>query len=344
MKEIDEKKEESIKEPKNINFLKNITKDSYCYIGLDNTFIVFKSINNIYYLTYTDKNKAIISYNLIGGKKINEIKNAHEYYIISLRYYSDTANKRDLILSMSCFDNNIKLWNIHNYECLFSITNYNNGCDPLSCFLNDNNELYIISINNTTNYKMDIMNLKGELIKEIKDNYNNRTYIIDTYLDNKHAKNFILTGNDCYVKSYDYKENKLYKLYSDQDKRGHHSLIIYNKNENEVIKLIESSFDGNIRIWDFHLGILLNKIKVNNGLGASWIYSICLLNNNYLFIGCYKGIIRVIDLNKKISIKELNYHKYPVVCIKKLNLPNVGTFFVSQGFEEDGINLYKIDY
>ena len=325
-------------ESKKIKFLKYLAEDSYCRIGLDNTFIIFKSINNIFYLIYSDKNNSIISYNLISNKKINEIKKAHEYYIISIRYYCDTLNKRDLILSMSCFDNNIKLWNIHNYECLLSIKNYNNGCDPLSCFLNDNNQIYIISINNTTNYKIDIMNFNGELIKEIIDNNNKRTYIIDTYFDNKNSKNYILTGNDANVKSYDYNENKIYKIYSDNDKRGHHSLIIYN--ENDVEKLIESSFDGNIRIWNFHSGLLLNKIKVNNGLIASWIYSICLLDNNYLIIGCYKGIIRVIDINKQTTIKELNYHQYPVICITKLHLPNIGTIVVSQGFEEDGINLY----
>ena len=343
MKEINKKDMENVFEPENIKFINCLTKKSYCRIGLDNTFVVFKSLNNTFYLVHSDINNSIISYDLINNKKINEIKKAHEYFIISLRYFLDKSNKRDLILSMSCFDNNIKLWDIHNFVYLLNISNYDNKCEPLSCFLNDKDQNYIITINNVSDYKIDTLNFKGELIKEIKDVNNSRTYIIDVYYDKTNSKNYILTGNDGYVKSYDFNENKIYKTYFDKDKRGHHSLIIY-KNKKDVIKLIESSFDGNIRIWDFHAGILLDKIKIySKELSAGWIYSICLINNNYLFVGCYKGIIRVLDLNKKIIIKDLNDHKYPVVCIKKIYLPNLGSeVLISQGFEDDGINLYNL--
>ena len=57
------------------------------------------------------------------------------------------------------------------------------------------------------------------------------------------------------VYSYDYNKNKLYHKYFDNDKRGHSSFIIYNNKS--VIKLMESSNDGNIRIWNFHTGKLL---------------------------------------------------------------------------------------
>ena len=45
-------------------------------------------------------------------KKINEIKNAHNRNITSYNYILDNINKRDLVLSVSENDNNIKLWNI----------------------------------------------------------------------------------------------------------------------------------------------------------------------------------------------------------------------------------------
>ena len=324
--------------PENIKFLNCLANDSYAYIGLDNTFIVFNSINNIMNLIYTNESKSIISYNLITNKKINEIKNAHEYYIINLRYYQDIFNKSDLIISISCYDNNIKLWNIRNFECLLSFKNEDNQCDSLACFLNDNNQNYIVSINNSFKYKLDVINFKGELIKEIKDYYNNRTFIIDTYYDNKLSKNFIITGNEGFVKSYDYNENKIYKKYYDEDKRGHHSIII--NNDNEIIQLIESSFDGNIRIWDFHSGILLKKIKVSFGLNSGWLYTVCLLNKNYLFVGCFSGILRIIDIKKGIVIKELKNHNTPVICIKKIYIPNFGESLISQGFHKDGINLW----
>ena len=85
--------------PKNIKYVKNIINDSFAFDILEN-FSVFKSIDNILYLIYTNLNKSIISYNLINNKKINEIKNAHNEFITSFRHYLDIINKRDLIINI----------------------------------------------------------------------------------------------------------------------------------------------------------------------------------------------------------------------------------------------------
>ena len=53
-----------------------------------------------------------------------------------------------------------------------------------------------------------------------------------------------------------------------------------NVNEKQI-QLIESSYDGNIRIWNFDSGIVLNKIKISEDR----LYGICLWDNDYLFIG-----------------------------------------------------------
>ena len=42
-------------DPKDITFLKYISKDSYSLWDLDNTFTIFNSINNILYLIYTKR-------------------------------------------------------------------------------------------------------------------------------------------------------------------------------------------------------------------------------------------------------------------------------------------------
>ena len=109
--------------PKDIIFLNNITNDSYTRYWFIDIFIIFKSINNILYLIFTNRNKSIISYNIIDNKRINEIKNAHENYISSFRYYLDNINKRDLIISISSDDNNIKLWNFNNLDLILNIKN-----------------------------------------------------------------------------------------------------------------------------------------------------------------------------------------------------------------------------
>ena len=71
-----------------------------------------KYINDITDI-YIDKKNSIISYDIINNRKINEIKNAHKEYITYLRYYLDNINNRDLFISISYINNNIKLWNIN---------------------------------------------------------------------------------------------------------------------------------------------------------------------------------------------------------------------------------------
>ena len=132
--------------PETISYLKDVTKDSFSYFYLDNTFLVFNSIFNILTIIYGTKEKSIISYDLIENQKINEIKNAHNELITNFRYMYEIKNKRDLVISLS-YDNNIKLWNYNNLECLISIENiYKNGYLFSASFLSDNNILYIFSM------------------------------------------------------------------------------------------------------------------------------------------------------------------------------------------------------
>ena len=121
----------------NINFYLDLIKDSYCNdTGLDNIFSIFKSINDILYIIYANDFQSIILFNFIDNKKINEIKNAHDFPINNFRHYLDKINKRDLIISISSYDNNIKLWNINNIECILNIKNaYKNGEMYSACFL-----------------------------------------------------------------------------------------------------------------------------------------------------------------------------------------------------------------
>ena len=109
---------------KEIKLLKNLVIDSYSNLWRNDTFVIFKSIKNFILLIYTNEKKSIISFDIINNKKINEIYNAHQEYITNFRYYLDFINKRDLILSISSYDNHLKLWNINInniFECLLDI-------------------------------------------------------------------------------------------------------------------------------------------------------------------------------------------------------------------------------
>ena len=322
--------------PKKIYFLKNLVKDSYTDYDSDNTFDVFLSINNILFLIYSNKKKSIISYNLNDNKKINEFKNAHNMYISILKHYLDNKNKRDLIISVSCDDNNLKLWNINNLECLLNLKNiYNKGILSSACLLNNNNNIYIISSNINSVFfsnPIKVFDLDGNKIKEISDSYDNIAFI-DNFYDNKMCKNYIITGNEGYSQSFDFNENKIYHKYFDDDHKFHNSIVI--NNNGDKTKLIESSEDGNIRIWNFHTCILLNKINIDDEL-----YGLCIWDNECLFVGCYCGHIKMIEFKKEIRIKNLKSHKSKVLTIKKMVHPKYGKCLLSQGYYNDTIKLW----
>ena len=321
---------------KNFKLLNQLTKDSYSDYTLDNTFVVFTSIDDIINLIYANKNRSIISYNIRENKKVNEIKKAHNRDITNFRHFLDKKNKRDLIISLSLSDNNLKLWNINNYECLINLENINKtGKLFSSCLLNDNNHIFIItSCAYGNNESIKLFDMNSNKFKEINDS-NDNTFYIDIYNDIKLSKKYIITGNNGYLKSYDYNENKVYHIYNDKDNSRHCSATINNKEE--IIKMIESSFDGHIRIWDFHSGILLNKIKVCDN---DWLFGICLWDNEHLFVGCGDKTIKIINLKKKLIISKLNDFNKKVLCLKKLKHLNLGEFLISQGYENEQIKIF----
>ena len=320
--------------PENIKMIYTI-KDSYNYTISNNTFTIFKSHNDLLLLIYTSTINSIICYDLINSKKITEIKNCHIKSIINYRYYFDKINKNELIMSAS-EDNNIKIWNINNWECILNIININNnGIINSSCFYNEENNIYIITSNYYINpYKtksepIKIFDFKENKIKEIKDSYYD-TFYIDVYYDYLLLNNYIITGNKGFLKSYDYNKNELYKTYKDNnvfyDKSFHYSFII-NNNE-KIIKLIESSTNGFIRIWNFHSGELLDRIKISD----SWLFDVCLWNEDYLFVGSADKSVKLIELKKGSNIQSLKGHTNYVLTIKKINHPIYGVCLISQGF------------
>jgi len=331
--------------PENIDKLAEIENNSYTSMDLDNTFTVFRTINDILCLIYSTESKSIVCYDLENQQIINEIKQGHNEFITNFKYYFDNINKRDLLMSISKEDNNIKVWDVNNWECLCNLKNINNtGLLYSACLLNEK-ENYII----TSNYSIElssepikVFDFKGNKIKEI-DGSNEDILYIDSYYDKNLSKNYIITGNINYVKSYDFIQNKLYFKYCDNSNTSHNSIII--KNDEYIVQLIESSYDGNIRIWNFHSGLLLDKIKINE----DGLRSICLWHNHFLFVSCEEKIIKLIELKKKIIMKNLEGHSSEVLCLKKLQHSQFGECLISQDYDNNIIlwgnksNLFIFD-
>jgi len=323
--------------PKEIQFSNDIATDSFAGYSYDDSFTVFRSINNILQLVYATKNKAIICYDLNRKAVTNKKFNTHNNFITNFRHYLDNINRRDIIMSISKKDNNIKLWNANTWENICNITNVNrNDFLYSSCFIKENNNNYIITSNgcnrqfymNLHNFEpMKIYNFNGEKIKEI-NNSDDCTFFVDTYYDDKLSKNFIVTGNYNYIKSYDYDKNELYRKYYENNNGIHPSVII--KKSEEKIKLIESCEDGIIRMWGFHSGELLRKIKTDNDN----LYGVCLWNDNYAFVGCKDQTIKLIELKNGLLIKTIKGHKGRIISFKKIYDPNVGEYLFSQGLDQ----------
>ena len=294
-------------EPDKLELGHYLTDDAYCNNLLDNSFTIFKSMNNHIYLVYATETKNIQCLDMNFKKIVKTIINPHyDNFITNIRYYYDKINNRELILSISKDNNNIKIWDINKWNCLLDLkNNYKSGCLKSACLLNDeqNNINYIIASNDEEFNLITVYNFSGIKIKEIPKS-EDITYFIDTFYDKKESKYYILSGNRNSVKSFNFKENKLYKKYHQQNSKSDHmSITIFSNNlnnsNNEVIKLIESDTEGYIRIWDFHDCLLLNKINVSQDMRLN---GICLWNELFLFAACNDGTIKLVVLNHKIIL------------------------------------------
>ena len=332
--------------PVYIQFMEDLTTDSYPHYALDNTFSVFKSINKFLNLIYATKLNSIICHDLNNNKKISEIKKAHNSYITNFKHYLDKIHNLDIIMSISSDENNIKIWNFQNWNCLCNIEHINNNGSLFSAGLlhHNNNEFYIITSND--NYYnsecIKVYNFEGNKISEIKDS-NERTFFIEIFHDEKSSTNYIISGNNGYIKSYDYNNNKIYHKYYDKNYyndideyfEAHDSVII--NNNKELVKMIESSEDGNVRIWDFHSGVLLNRVKV----GEAKLFGVCQWSNNYLFVGSDDKTIKLIYLKRNLIINNLKENN-TVITIKKIDHPKYGECLVSNNWRGQ-IKIWKIN-
>jgi WD40 repeat protein len=326
--------------PYNIRFFTELTDDSYSHWGIDNTFTTFTTLNNISYLVYATEEYSIHFYNLNKQKLVKEIQNAHsEDQVTNFRHFVDETKKRDILMSIAADSRNVRLWDIKNWELLTNITNiYKTGYIYSASFLTEDNKNYIVTCNSSQKSEtIKVFDFYGVQTKEIC-NSNEDTYFIDTYFDKKLFKYFILTGNIGYVKSYDYSTNKLYYKYYDKgNNRGHDSIII--DDNKEMVKLIESSGDGFIRIWKFHNGTLLNKICT----GKNELRGICLWNSNYLFVGCTDNTIKLVEIENGLVLKSLVGYNNEVCTINKIIHPTFGDCLLTQGWENEQIKLWVTD-
>jgi WD40 repeat protein len=223
-----------------------------------------------------------------------------------------------------------------------------------SCFLCENSNIYIVFGKQNIVYDenerpIKVFNLSGKLIKDMNESGEGTNYI-DNYYDEKSSKHFIISkykmNDDDYIKSFDFKENKLFHKYrennnnyddnSDFENSDYTDDIIIN-DKGKIVELFDFSYDNYIRIWNFHSGELLTKININI---YSDIYSFFLWNKKYLIMGCNDCSIEILDIEKETIIRELAGHLDVVKTIRKLIHPKYGECLLTQGKKEENIKLW----
>ena len=127
------------------------------------------------------------------------------------------------------------------------------------------------------------------------------------------------------MKSYDFKSNKVYHKYY-YDLGWNTGLINIFKEEDDIVRLLESDGKSIIRVWNFHSEEFLKEINIKE---LKNIYGFCFFDNKYLFIGCKDNNIKLIDLRNGKVINNLNSHKDLVICIKKIMHPYYGECLIT---------------
>ena len=330
-----------------------------CDYFFDNSFALFESlINHNIFIVYTINNINIQCYNLTFEQISATIIKAHEKNITNFRYHFHKKLKKDLILSISAIEDNIKIWDISNWECILNLTSVNGHGDIFSaCFLYDikNNENYIISSSfdliieendfdqfyqNDISNELKIFDLNGKFIQNINSS-KSPTYFVDVYYENE--KIYIITGNQDFVRSFDFYKNERYKTYYDKlstwnNQTEHYSIIIIKNNG--IIKIIETSANhGNINIWNFHNGNLIKIIKID----APGLLGLVSWGDGKFIVGDFKRKMILIDGENENYKKEYIVHDSCVVCLKTINHKKYGKCLVTQGYNEDGIKIWTLE-
>ena len=305
-------------------------------VSSNNNFCVFKSIEDNFYLVYS-YNDHIISYNLIDMKIQNKInitilynkRSPYENHRIIIKHSLDKKNKNDFLL-VSTFPG-ILIFNFNTLECLFSLNIYGYA----ACLFFDNNKIYCYT---HTNFSTDkFIDLKEMKSKEFPSK---GTYFCDSYYNDNKGESYLILGKEHSIKSYICCSGNLQFYHEFSEGIEVHPTSALIKKEREITKLFDASYDGYIRIWNFHTGELLSKILIHKN---SKILGFDLLDDKYIIYGSTKNILEIFDIETKKFIKRVEGFSFMnPTCIKVINIPNVAQYLISKCNNTKRIRIIKI--
>jgi WD40 repeat protein len=316
-------------DPINLVFRLDICDTAHKSNSIDSVFSAFKSLKGEMYVVWGTPSYTIEVYDLKLEKIIKTLFGAHTSTIFSCRHYLDKKNKSDLVISSS-YDRSVKLWSVkENWANILTIPTAHSGYYIYSvCVLSDEIELKNYIISAAPNEYMKIWDFTGKCLKDFGVS-NESTYFINSWYDTKNKKYYILNANSVDVKVYDFKTALLYKSYKGNPQTWHMSAIVNEVGNNT--NLIESDGNGNVRIWNFHTGLLI--MMISSGSSGINLRGICLWNDNFLFASGSDNNVRLYDIRKGIYLKAFPGHTTTVCALDKIIHPKYGECLISHALD-----------
>ena len=315
------------KDPKGMSYKEDICSSAHKTNSIDRVFCAFKSFSGEQLIVWGTPQHTIEFFDLGKNKIIKTITKAHNQTIFSCRHYADLKNRIDYVITSS-YDRTVKIWDLKTYSYLLNIQNAHSGyyIYSVSILCDEKNESNYI-ITSAPNDYMKVWDFTGNCLRTFGQN-DESTYFIDSYYDTKGKEYYILNANSSDVKSYTFKDGKLYHKYKGIPQTWHMSAVVNETIEQNI--LIESDGNGYIRMWDFHSANLIKSIPSSPTLN---LRGICLWNDEYLFAAGNDYQVQLFDLNNGKYIKSFKAHTSTVCSLEKIEHPKYGECLISQGLD-----------
>ena len=146
-----------------------------------------------------------------------------------------------------------------------------------------------------------------------------------------------------FLESYEYNKGKLFNDYDKNKANIYYHFVIYDNGiKVRLITAFSKGFiKGIIRIFNFNSAELLSEIGTEKNVWANFS-SLCLWNNNYLFVASEKCSLILIDLEKEKIIKTFPKESENGIFVKMFHHPFYGKCILSQ-HKDETIKLWVKD-
>ena len=189
----------------------------------------------------------------------------------------------------------------------------------------NNNNILIGAADRTEKIKM--YNDSGRQIDTIDVDYEYNWHSESYYLNNKI---YILMSCLPGIRLFDYTNKQLkYKLVSNNNTDVYHSYAIIEKIKEDLI-IFDGDNEGLITLWNFNTGEMIRRIQ-SSGNKDKYIYSLYLLNENYLLSGGADNKLKLYDLNVFKEIKSFDAHSNWLRRIGAFKSSNEGDKLITMG-------------